>query len=762
MNSNWRRLSLRADNELDANYQVPTPIGEIATGSTNRRGDSVRRLVTIMLFAAFSGCFQQARAQAPDPPTVYGEYPGRDQFSPLRQISTTNVRRLGLAWAYNIGESGRRFEATPIVVDNVMYFPTPDSKVIAVDAMTGRKLWQYDPHVKYSRDRSRGVAYWPGGRHTRPRILFGTSDGRLIALDPKSGQLVHTFGDEGEVNVRRTALKGFPQSPFWYSSAPSIWRDAMLVAPALQEGPSRGATEGGDPRAFDIIKGKPLWYVHTLPYPGELGAGTWGGPEGLTDRSGPSAWVPIAVDEARGLAFVTTGNPADSFYGADRHGKNLYANSVIAIDAKTGRMRWYFQMVHHDAWDYDGVDTAVIEVHRGADTIPAIAAIAKSGYLFILNEVTGKPLFDVEEKPVPKSDVPGQESWPTQPFPVAPPPLARGSMSTADLTTATPQSARYCRELWNHYHNDGPFTPIGLTPTVNFPGVLGGAEWDSLSFDPKLGYIFVNTSQLGSLGQMQKASAAARTQNSMAYRNIAGPTVFVDPDGYPCQKPPWGLLSAINVSTGKIVWSVPLGDYGRISESAPFSAPLTSLPEGPGKELVQTSCSRCHGIATVLQPRMTREGWTTVVNGMIGNGLRVNDSQKQAIINYLALFLAKSPLFATPSRATTTRTASTSTGHQAPTGTPNTGGSLSTAGDLVFIGSTLDSKFRAFDALTGKQLWSYQLDGVGLATPMSFLGGDGRQYVVIASGALSAGLLRTLHNDAMNSPDKIFVFALGR
>jgi glucose dehydrogenase len=700
----------------------------------------MRQVLAAILFAVILVPFSLTRAQVLADPPVYGQYSNRQQYSPLSQINAKNVKDLRVAWTYDVGETGKVFEATPIVVGNVMYFPTPESKVVALDALTGKEIWKFDPGLKYTRH-SRGVAYWPGGPNTPPRILFGTADGRLIALSPKTGKLIPGFGDNGEVNVREYALEGFPKSPFWYTSPPAVLRDLVIAAPALQEGPSRGATGGGDPRAFNVLTGKQMWHFHSMPRVGEPGSDTWGRANGTVNRSGPSAWVPIAVDSKRNMVFVTTGNaPSGSPLG-----KNLYADSVIALDAKTGTMRWYFQMVHHDIWDFDGIDSAVIEVHRNGRTIPAVAALDKDGFLFVLNEATGKPVFGVEERPVPKSDVPGEGTSPTQPFPVAPPPLARDSMTTADLTDVTPQSAKYCGDAWSHYRNDGPFTPRGLTPTVNFPSSIGGPNFDSLSFNPELGYIFVSTSELG---------FPARGRHLGGVR-------FVDPDGYPCQKPPWGLLTAVDADTGKIVWKVPLGDYGNIQENGMSAATLTSLPEGPGKSLVQASCSTCHGIATVLQSRMTREGWTTVVNSMIYRGLKVNVSQKKDIVNYLAKLLGKAAGTAGLGAKHTLQpqaSPSASVRKRKPTGTPNLGGNMTTAGNLVFVGATLDEKFRAFDALTGKQLWSYQLGGVGMATPMSFMGSDGKQHVAIATGG--PGLLASVHNNADNSPEKIVVFAL--
>ena len=597
----------------------------------------------------------------PDWPT-YGHDPGGLRYSSLAQINKNNVARLTRAWTYHHGETGRNFEVSPIVVADTMYFTTPSQRVIAVEPETGQEIWQYDPHVK-KLSAHRGVSYWPGDSHTAPRILLATTDGRLMALDPKTGKLIESFGDNGEVNLRTGVADNFPTAGYSITSPPAIYRNLAILGPELQEGPSQGPS--GDPRAFDVRTGKLVWRFHVLPRPGEKGNETWG-PDGWKNRSGPSVWGGITVDTQRGIVFLPVGNPADNFYGADRPGKNLYANCVVALDASTGKLRWYYQMVHHDIFDYDvAAPPALIEVNRDGEHIPAVAEITKMGLLFILDRLTGKPIFGVEERPVPKSDVPGEKSWPTQPFPLKPPPLARNSVTMDELSTVTPSSRRFCEQLLAKYPNQGPYTPFSLEGSTLFPGTLGGGNWGGVSFDPQLGYIFVSTSSLGAIGRMVKARAGATLPDGrpvMPYRNESGYARFVDGNHYPCNQPPWGELIAVNANLGEIVWRVALGSY----------------PELEGKGIENT-------------------------------------------------------------------------------GAPALAGSIATAGGLVFVAGTNDARFRAFDSGTGRQLWVGHLDDTGNATPITYMGRDGKQYVVITSG--SSGHLRSVGVPGEGA-DSVIAFSL--
>jgi quinoprotein glucose dehydrogenase len=600
-----------------------------------------------------------------------------------------------VAWVYDTGESDRSYEVTPLVVNGVMYVTTPTEQVVALDGATGKQIWMYDPHETRQRV-SRGVSYWPGDARHAPRVVLATSgSGQLIELDAKTGTPVTSFGTNGAVVVRDGLPGATEASGYGFTSPPAIYKDLIILAPDLQEGPSHGLP--GTVSAFNALTGKLAWRFYLTAQPGTPGGDSWG-PGGTKDRSGPAAWLPITVDQQRGLVFVNTANPADSYYGGDRPGNNLYANSLVVLDAATGKLKWYFQTVHHDLTDTDMAGAPLLIPGAGPDHVPAVATISKQALMFILDRTTGKPVFGVEEKPVAKSDVPGEHSSPTQPFPVLPQPLAIQSATVADVTTVTPESEAYCKQQFAEYKNFGPYTPFMLEPTVKFPSSIGGPNYGGMSYDPALGYIFINSSNLGNKGQMFPADkmpqrnfggrgrgeagrgaagrggagrgAAARREGRgaprevMPYRNPDEGQRFVDQDGYPCQQPPWGTLSAVNARTGQIAWQVPLGEYSELS----------------------------------------------------AKGVKI-------------------------------------------TGAPNIGGSMVTASGLVFVAATPDGKFRAFDAKTGKMVWETGLDGYGLGSPMTYQGSDGRQYVAIATGG--AGSLRGVHHEVGAAPNRIVVYALG-
>ena len=538
-------------------------------------------------------------------------------------------------------ETGRHhvvpFESTPIVIDGALYFSTPSNRVIALDAETGKEIWRFDPQAGRAGPRHffqhRGVAYWHGKSGDEGRILYGTFDGRLIALDAKTGKPCRAFGKDGTVDLRAGVADAYPAAEYSVTSPPTIYQDLVITGAAVPEYPSKGPS--GQVRAFDVRSGKLAWTFHTIPRPGEVGHESWEG-DAWKERTGANVWSIMSVDLERGLVFLPIGSASYDFYGADRRGLGLFSNSLVALDAASGKLVWYYQMVHHDIWDYDmPAQPVLITVRRDSRDIPAIAQLTKMGFVFILDRLTGKPLFPVEERPVPHSDVPGEAAWPTQPSPVKPPPLVRQSFSEGDLSTVTPESNRYCAQLFHSLESHGMYTPYGRKLTLVVPGTLGGANWSGASFDRASGYLFVNANEVGAVGAMepQAADAPVRYRRASKEGEYAR---FWDEHQWPCQKPPWGTLNAVDVNKGEIVWKVPIG----------------------------------------------------VVDGL-----------------------------------------------KTTTGTPNLGGSIVTDGGVVFIGATTDSRFRAFDARTGEQLWVGDLEASAYATPMTYLGKKtGKQFVVIAAG----------------------------
>jgi quinoprotein glucose dehydrogenase len=529
-----------------------------------------------------SGTTQQQTSNQPesDWPMYRHDYAGTG-YSPLGQINAQNVASLSQVWTYPLqadppatapggGPAGVNSQATPIVVDGVMYLPAAN-RVVALEPETGKEVWRYV--LTGGSPSRRGVAYWSGDRNNPARVIFAAGR-RLIALTARTGAIDPGFGKAGEVDM------GVP-----YNSVPLIYQNIVVVGANTPPGTIGGI---GNARAFDARTGAKLWEFSSVPRPGEIGHDTWeaGSWKG---RLGVNAWpFYFTVDAQRGLLYLPLASPIVGSYGGDRKGANLFGNSVVAVDVQTGTYKWHFQTIHHDLWDADPpAPPALFDVVRDGRTMPMLALTTKSGYLYILNRETGQPIFGIEERAVAKSDVPGEVTFPTQPFPVKPPPLARVAYSAADLVSAsdtTAEHARACEELVEKsggVHNAGPFTPWryraeGAAPrsALVFPGGLGGANWGGTAFDPNSGLVFVVTQDVGALGWIEQAKPGSPVPYEKAVPGRSTFDVRIGDANWPCQKPPWGRLTAIRASTGDIAWQKPLG----ITEQLPEGKQNTGRP----------------------------------------------------------------------------------------------------------------------------------------------------------------------------------------
>jgi len=670
---------------------------------------------------------------------THGGDPGHRQHSALDQINRDNVKKLAVAWTYRTGDAAAdnrtQIQCHPIIVGSVLYGTSPKLKVFALDAATGRELWVFDPFgagaAQTSLGVNRGVTYWEGGLDKRILVTAGQ---RLFALDAKTGKPVPTFGAGGSVSL----LDGLDRDVtglYVLSNTPgAIYKDLLILGTRVSEGP--GASAPGHIRAYDVRTGKIRWIFHTIPHPGELGYDTWP-KDAWTRIGGANAWSGISVDEKRGLVFLPTGSAAFDFWGGNRQGANLFADCELVLNAATGKRVWHYQLFHHDLWDRDlPAAPVLVTVKRDGKTVDAVAQITKSAQVFLFERETGTPLFPIEERPVPPSDLKGEAAWPTQPVPVKPPPFARQVLTEADLTDRTPAAHAAVLERLRAVRTGRPFIPPSAQGTVIFPGFDGGGEWGGAAFDPDSGLLYVNANEMPWILTMVEIDRAKESgdaahgrvvyqQNCVACHGLEGkgdpqgqyPSLvgvdkkltrdavgsliatgkgvmpsfgmlserqraqvvaylfgdkpqpsagedppdltipythtgynrFLDPDGYPAVKPPWGTLNAIDLAKGEIVWKKVLGEL----------------------------------------PELTKQGLP-------------------------------------------------------PTGTENYGGPIVTAGGLLFIGATKDEKFRAFDKTTGAMLWEVSLPAGGYATPSTYSVG-GKQYVVIAAGG---GKMGTKSGDA--------------
>ncbi len=490
----------------------------------------------------------------------YGRDAAATRFSPLEQIKPGNVSKLKVAWTHRTGDASQRpattIECTPVVVDGTMFLTTARAQVRALNAVTGEPLWNFHP-LEGSRRAApvnRGVAWFADGKDKR---VFAAVQDKLYALDPKTGELVKTFGDNGVVDLSTQFDKDMTGLSFRVTSPAVVFEDTVIVGGGGGEGPRAEAP--GHIRGYDAYTGKRKWIFHTIPHPGEFGYNTW--PKDSWQRNGAANnWAGLSADLKRGWVFVSTGSASFDFWGGDRIGDNLFSDCVLALDARTGKRIWHFQTVHHDVWDYDlPAQPALISVRQGNRLRDAVAQVTKTGFVFLLDRETGKPLLPVEERKVPPSDVEGERLSPTQPFPLKPPPLSRLEVNEDLLTDISPEAHAYALKKFRSLRGGVPFAPPSKQGTIFSPGTLGGALWGGCAFDPQRQLLFVNSSELPSIVTLRDG----KPEEGFKF-GITGYEKFVDEEGYPAVKPPWGHLTAVDLTKGTFAWREVLGEYPQL------------------------------------------------------------------------------------------------------------------------------------------------------------------------------------------------------
>jgi len=656
------------------------------------------------------------------------------QYSSIDEITVDNIGKLKLAWQYDGGEAHpddrSQIQCNPLVIDGIIYATTATLKVIALDGQTGNKIWTYDPYnnefSNFGMGVSRGLMWYENGDDDR--LYYGAGK-NIIAINPQDGTVIKSFGHNGSINLQE-GLGSDDELSVLANTPGIIYKNLLIMGSRVSE--STGAAPGHI-RAFDVDTGEQQWIFHTIPKPGEYGYDSWPA-DAHTRMGGANVWAGFALDEENGIVYCPTGSAAYDFYGGDRHGENLFANSLLALNAQTGERIWHFQSIHHDMWDKDlPAPPNLMTLKKEGKDIPAITQITKNGFLFVFNRLTGEPLYPIEEVPVPAARLQGEKAWPTQPVPTEYPIFSRHEITEKDLAIRNTEASNFARATWEStYHGAGAFEPLSEKGTIIFPGYDGGGEWGGAAYDPQNHDLIVNSNEIPWLNIMDKVEPA--TAGEKVYRvtcqNCHGET-FVGNQVY------GNIPSLINLKQ-----RVSLADAKKIISKGKGIMPAFSYLSDDKIEAVYH-----------------------YINGedLTEKTVNVDWPYPYAMRGYTKLYAPDGYPMITPpyGQLTSIDMNERKINWQVPlgeyeeltalgmdiTGTENYGGPVVTAGDLIFIAATADEKIRAFEASSGKEVWSHDLPAAGYATPAIYAI-NGKQFIIIGSGG---GKLGTKSGDSWSA-----------
>jgi quinoprotein glucose dehydrogenase len=708
-------------------------------GDSSVEGLSIPTASRAIRVAAAALAFAGACARRNEGPVdwrVTGGEPGNSRYSSLDQINRGNVANLRVAWTYHTGDmpagAHSEIQATPIVVDGILYTTTPALAVVALRADSGTLVWRFDPFENRAREShvNRGVVYWADEHDAR---IFFTAGRRLYSLDARTGKPDRVFGNLGSLDLAAGLGRDVAGAYLVATSPGVIYKDLLIQGTRVGEGEGSAP---GDVRAYDVHSGRIRWTFHTIPRPGEFGYDTW--PNGAWQTAGgANSWPGMSLDTKRGIVFIPTGSATPDFYGGDRIGANLFANTLLALDASTGKRIWHFQSVHHDLWDRDlPAAPNLVTLTSAGRRVDAVAQITKSGFVFVFDRTSGKPLFPIVERPAPPSDLRGEQTWPTQPIPTRPAPFARQRLSDSDLTSLSPEAHALAVDRLHMLRTDSLFTPPSREGTIILPGFDGGGEWGAAAVDTTTGIIYVNASDvpwIATMREVAKVPGSARARSGAAlYGSACASCHGRDRRGR--DRAPSLIDVGSRLSADQLQQVVERGRG--------FMPSFANLPENDksaliayllGKRSVTLAKASFH-----LEARKAPYEFMGYERWRDSSGLPVIKppwGTLSAIDLNTGEYKWRIPLGEHPELATE---------GMSNTGAEQYGGPIVTAGGLVFIAATQDSRFRAFDKSTGKLLWETALPAAGYATPSTFAV-HGKQYVVIAAGG---GKLGTPSGDA--------------